>query len=129
MHSIPVLGSTSFGTARRASFLTGAVLVGLLALPLGASADTAAPKGDAQRALAKNSMCIGCHGIPSYRTAYPVVYPVPMIAGQSEGYLLSALRAYKTGERSHPSMRGIAGSLSETDMADLAAYYAAGKAR
>jgi cytochrome c553 len=129
MHSIPVLRSTFSGTARRASFAIGTVFVALFALPLAASADAAATKGDAQRALSKNSMCIGCHGIPNYRTAYPAVYPVPMIGGQSEGYLVNALRAYKSGERSHPTMRGIAGSLSETDMADLAAYYAAGKAR
>jgi cytochrome c553 len=38
--------------------------------------------------------------------------------------MVAALKAYKSGERSHPSMVGIAGSLSEQDMEDLAAYYA-----
>jgi cytochrome c553 len=49
-----------------------------------------------------------------------------MIAGQSPKYIESALAAYKKGDRSHPTMRGIAASLSEQDMADLAAYYGAG---
>jgi cytochrome c553 len=71
----------------------------------------------------KTAMCIGCHGIPGYKTAFPAVYHVPMIAGQQPGYIISALKAYKAGERSHPSMRGIAASLSDQDMADLAAYY------
>src|SRR5215510_8630403 len=72
-----------------------------------------------------HAQCIGCHGIPGYKTAFPIVYHVPMIAGQQPGYIVSALKAYKSGERSHPSMRGIAASLSEQDMADLAAYYGA----
>lgn len=80
-------------------------------------------QGDLQRAKTKISMCVGCHGIDEYRTAYPQVYRVPMIAGQAPQYLSSALHAYKSGERSHPSMRGIAASLSEADIADLAAYY------
>ena len=71
----------------------------------------------------KIAMCIGCHGIPGYKTAFPDVYHVPKIAGQQPAYLVNALKAYKSGERSHPSMRGIAASLSDQDMADLAAYY------
>jgi cytochrome c553 len=71
----------------------------------------------------KIAMCIGCHGIPGYKTAFPDVYHVPKIAGQQPAYLIAALKAYKDGARSHPSMRGIAASLSEQDMADLAAYY------
>jgi len=72
----------------------------------------------------KIAMCIGCHGIPGYRTAFPDVYQVPMIGGQSQKYLENALIQYRKGERQHPSMRGIAGSLSDQDIADLAAYYA-----
>jgi len=71
----------------------------------------------------KTAMCIGCHGIPGYKTAFPDVYHVPKIAGQQPAYLVNALKAYKSGERTHPSMRGIAASLSDQDMADLAAYY------
>lgn len=70
-----------------------------------------------------HALCIGCHGIPGYRTAFPDVYRVPKIAGQQPGYIINALKAYKSGERSHPSMRGIAASLSEEDMKQLADYY------
>jgi cytochrome c553 len=71
----------------------------------------------------KIAMCIGCHGIPGYKTAFPNVYHVPMIAGQQPGYITAALKAYREGQRPHPSMRGIAASLSDQDIADLAAYY------
>ncbi len=73
------------------------------------------------------ALCIGCHGIPGYKTAFPDVYHVPKIAGQQPAYIVSALKAYKSGERSHPSMRGIAASLSEDDMKQLAEYYGGGK--
>lgn len=80
-------------------------------------------KGDAKAGEAKNAMCIGCHGIKGYQASFPEVYKVPMISGQSAKYIATALNAYKKGERKHPSMRGIAETLSEQDMADLAAYY------
>lgn len=69
------------------------------------------------------SMCIGCHGIAGYKTAYPEVYHVPKLGGQSPAYLVNALKAYRSGERNHPSMRGIAAGLSDKDMEELAAYY------
>jgi len=114
------------------------------ALAFGAHAAFAQPKPPADKAPAKqeskpaiaekrqgvenaHAMCIGCHGIPGYKTAYPDVYRVPKIAGQQPGYLVNALKAYKSGERSHPSMRGIAASLSEEDMKEIAAYYGGGK--
>ncbi|MFY9348593.1 MAG: cytochrome c [Orrella sp.] len=80
--------------------------------------------GDLAAGKDKNSMCIGCHGIPGYKASFPEVYAVPMIAGQNEQYLVVALRAYATGERTHPTMTAISSTLSEQDMADLAAYYA-----
>ncbi len=79
--------------------------------------------GSAEAAKGKISMCIGCHGIPMYRTAFPEVYSVPMIAGQSPEYIVKALQAYRAGDLGHPSMQGIAKSLTDRDMADLAAYY------
>ena len=72
-------------------------------------------------------MCEGCHGIPGYRTAYPVVFHVPKLGGQDAGYIVKALQDYRSGARKHPSMDAIAGSLSDQDMADLAAYYASGQ--
>jgi cytochrome c553 len=90
-------------------------------------AEPAAPKeivGNADDAHRnKIAMCIGCHGIPGYKTAFPDVYHVPMIAGQKPTYITAALKAYREGARPHPSMRGIAASLSDQDIADLAAYY------
>jgi cytochrome c553 len=87
-----------------------------LALPVQAA-------GNPKAGQLKNAMCSGCHGIPGWRTAYPSVYSVPKLGGQHADYIVTALKEYKNGERSHPSMTGIAGSLSEQDMEDLAAYY------
>ena len=69
-------------------------------------------------------MCVGCHGILGWRTAFPEVYKVPKLGGQHEAYIVKALQEYKSGERTHPSMRAIASSLSDADMANVAAYYA-----
>ena len=81
-------------------------------------------KGDANAGSKKIAMCIGCHGIIGYQASFPEVYKVPKISGQSEKYIFTVLNAYKKGERKHPTMRGIADSLTEQDMADIAAYYA-----
>ena len=72
-----------------------------------------------------HAQCIGCHGIPGYKTAFPETYHVPKIAGQQPAYIIAALKAYKSGERSHPSMRGIAASLTEEHMKALADFYGA----
>jgi len=85
--------------------------------------------GNADAGRTKSSMCAGCHSIGGYKTAFPSVYSVPRIDGQHASYIVSALRAYKSGERTHPSMRAIAASLSDQDMADLGAYYAAEPAK
>jgi len=79
--------------------------------------------GDAAKGAAKAAMCIGCHGIIGYQATFPEVYKVPMISGQGAKYIVSALTAYQKGDRKHPTMRSIAGSLSEQDMADLGAFY------
>ena len=80
--------------------------------------------GNAQNAKAKIEMCIGCHRIPGYKATFPEVFQVPMIGGQSAKYIESALKAYQKGDRKHPSMKGIAASLSDQDIADVAAFYA-----
>ena len=82
-------------------------------------------KGDAVAGATKNAMCIGCHGIKGYQSSFPEVYKVPMISGQNAAYISAALHEYKKGERKYPTMRGIADSLSDQDIADLAAYYSA----
>lgn len=80
-------------------------------------------KGDATAGAQKNALCIGCHGIQGYHIGFPEVHQVPKISGQGAGYIRAALHAYKAGERKHPSMRTVASSLTEQDIADLAAYY------
>ena len=81
-------------------------------------------KGDAARGATLNASCVGCHGITGYQSSFPEVYRVPAIAGQNDKYIIAALDAYKKGERKHPTMRAVVGSLTEQDIADLAAYYA-----
>jgi cytochrome c553 len=88
-----------------------------------AVAQGAAPAGNAEAGRAKASMCIGCHEIPGYKASFPTVYSVPMIVGQTAKYIEASLAAYRKGDRSHPTMRAIAGSLTDQDIADLAALY------
>jgi cytochrome c553 len=87
-----------------------------------AAANAKAP-GNTASMEAKTAMCLGCHGIKGYQASFPEVHKVPMISGQSAKYIVAALNAYKNGDRKHPTMRGIAASLSEQDMNELAAYY------
>jgi cytochrome c553 len=106
----------------RTNVLVAALLMAATASIAGAQ--TPAAPGDPEKGRQKVAMCQGCHGIPGWRTAYPEVYQVPKIAGQHPAYIVSALKDYKSGARTHPSMTAIAASLSEADMANLAAYYA-----
>ncbi|MBS1135321.1 MAG: cytochrome, partial [Burkholderiaceae bacterium] len=68
---------------------------------------------------------IGCHSIPGYQASFPQVYRVPKIGGQSQQYIETALKDYRQGNRSHPSMVGVAKSLTDQQIAAVAAYYAA----
>jgi cytochrome c553 len=103
------------------SIWAAALLAGGLALAVGARAD--APAGDAARGAKVAYTCLGCHGIPDYRNAYPN-YRVPKLGGQHAAYLAAALGEYRAGARPHPTMRGQAGSISEQDVRDVAAYFA-----
>ncbi len=107
-------------------------LAGVCALASLAAGAAAAADGDPVAGKQKTSMCAGCHGIPGYKIAFPVVYSVPKLGGQHAGYIVKALQAYRSGERSglnHATMRAIAAGLTDRDMADLAAYYATETAR
>lgn len=101
-------------------------LCGTAAAQTPAPAAAASSAGDPSKGREKTQMCEGCHGIEGWRTAFPEVYRVPRLGGQHEAYLVSALLQYRNGGRTHPSMRAIAGSLSDADIANLAAYYARG---
>ncbi|MDP1535676.1 MAG: cytochrome c [Burkholderiales bacterium] len=103
-------------------------MIRLTAICLGLSVALApgiaqAAEGNSAAGKGKSSMCAGCHGIPGYKTAFPVTYNVPKLGGQHAAYIIKALQGYKTGDRTHPSMRAIAAGLTDQDMADLAAYY------
>ena len=78
--------------------------------------------GNPEQGKKKADTCLGCHGIPSYTNVYPT-YHVPKLGGQYEDYIVAALKAYQTGERSHATMRAQSAGLSEEDMADIGAYF------
>jgi cytochrome c553 len=88
-----------------------------------ATVASAAQAQDAAAGEKKAAMCIGCHGIPGYQASFPDIHRVPMISGQGAKYIANSLAAYKKGERKHPTMRGVSITLTDKDMADLAAYY------
>lgn len=101
----------------KAIILSTAALLAGLSLPLFAAGDVNAGRN-------KASTCMGCHGIPDYFNVYPS-YRVPKLGGQHAQYIVSALQAYRDGQRSHATMRAQALSMSDQDMQDLAAYFAA----
>jgi cytochrome c553 len=91
---------------------------------IGASAQAQDAKaGDAAAGRKKVDMCIGCHGISDYHASFPEIYRVPKLAGQNAKYIVAALGEYKKGDRKMPTMRAIAMSLSDQDIADVAAFY------
>lgn len=102
-----------------------AILLGLSAATVSAQSVTGDPKMGAQRA----AMCSGCHGISGLRNAYPQVFHVPKIGNQYPEYIVAALQAYRSGERSHPTMRAISSALTDQAIADLAAFYGQGGLR
>lgn len=96
-----------------------------LLLALCWSGIAAAQTGDPSAGERKSATCAGCHGIEGWRNAYPT-YHVPRLGGQNADYIVAALKAYQTKQRSHTTMQAIAATLSEQDMADLAAFFSAG---
>ncbi|MGD9584550.1 MAG: cytochrome c [Lysobacterales bacterium] len=96
-------------------------LLPLLALALLAASANGHAAGDPDQGKKLAYTCTGCHGVAGYKNAYPN-YSVPKIGGQSETYLVNALSAYKNGDRRHQTMSAQAESLSEQDIADIAAY-------
>lgn len=85
----------------------------LLAATLSHAAD-----GDPAAGKRKTLTCNACHGQSGFKS-------MPRLGGQSAAYMIAALRAYKEDKRAHATMRDVAHALSERDIADLAAHYAA----
>lgn len=82
----------------------------------------ASSAGDAQAGRTKSEACLGCHGVPSYMNVYPS-YHVPRLSGQHADYIVSALKAYRDGQRNHPTMSAQAAGMSDTDIADIGAFW------
>lgn len=81
-------------------------------------AGTAQAAGDAAAGKTKSAMCVGCHGQKGEG-----VPPNPALAGKSEADQIKALKDFKSGSRANPVMSGMAATLSDADMENLAAYY------
>ncbi len=103
----------------KALALTSAISSALLV----ASSATA---GDPEAGKQKAETCLGCHGIPNYVNTYPT-YHVPKLGGQHAEYIAAALKAYQQKERSHGTMHANAASLTDEDIADIAAYLSSAK--
>lgn len=100
-----------------------ATRIGVALTVCGALAGPAHATGDPAAGKAKFETCTGCHSIPGYTNAYPT-YRVPRLGGQHYDYVVSALKAYQSGERQHPTMHANSSSLSEQDIQNIAAYLA-----
>ena len=98
-----------------------ASLIGLTAL-FASSHGYAA--GDVAKGEQLSQTCLGCHGAPGLRNPGPV-YSIPMVGGQHPEYIVSALKAYRSKERSHGTMQAQASNLSDQDMADIGAFFGA----
>jgi cytochrome c553 len=101
----------------RSGLLTAALALGCLG-----ATTTWAFDGDPERGRVIADTCLGCHAIARYSNVYPY-YHVPKVGGQNEAYLVSALLAYRKGERQHGTMHNNALALSDQDIADIAAYF------
>jgi cytochrome c553 len=88
-----------------------------------ASAQNPPLQGDPKHGKAISYTCLGCHGIEGYKNAYPM-YSVPKLEGQHPEYLIAALQEYRSGDRAHLTMHSQASTLSDQDIADIAAYFA-----
>ena len=75
--------------------------------------------GDAEAGQAKSATCMGCHGLAGNST----IPNFPKLAGQGKAYIVKQLQYFKSGERGNAMMAGVALSLSDQDMEDVAAYY------
>ena len=94
------------------------------ALLLGGVSPAAFAAGDAVAGAEKAHTCLGCHGVEHYVNVYPS-YHVPRIAGQNAEYLIAALQAYRAKQRPHQTMQANAGLLTDQDIEDIAAWFAA----
>jgi cytochrome c553 len=115
----------------KVALLAAALGLAAIAGPLASQAQAPPPaplgpialEGNAERGAALGETCYGCHGIPNYHNAYPP-YLVPRLGGQNADYIEVALQGYRRGTRGHATMQAQAASLTDQDIADVAAYFA-----
>ena len=110
-------------TPKIATLVKNAQRMSVIAIFIGIASfiSSTASAADAARGEKLSQTCLGCHGAP-LRNPSPV-YSIPMVGGQHPEYIISALKAYKDKSRSHGTMQAQAASLSDQDMADIAAYF------
>lgn len=104
--------------------LLAAVLCAPASLPFAAWAEGGQDpftKGSAEAGAAKAATCVACHG-PAGNSSNP---EWPKLAGQGSRYTYEQLKRFKDGTRMNPLMNAQAAALSDQDMRDLAAYFAA----
>ena len=92
------------------------VIIALLMLASG----SAMAAGDAKLGKDKSAGCAGCHGATGV-SSNPMY---PNLAGQKAMYLVKAIKAYKTGARKDAMMGSMVSSLTDSDIENIAAYYA-----
>ena len=78
-------------------------------------------EGNTEAGMEKANTCMGCHGIPGYNNVYPT-YRVPKLGGQAPKYLEAALKGYRDGSRPHATMHAQAATMTDQDIADIAAW-------
>jgi cytochrome c553 len=98
--------------------LAALLLAGVIVLAASSGVRAA---GDVNAGRAKALMCQACHGLDGMSK----VPDAPNIAGQAEPYLVVQLQAFKSGARKSEAMSVVASTLSEKEIDDLAAYFAA----
>lgn len=82
--------------------------------------------GNAEDGKVKAALCAGCHGLNGEGKIMPDGEPaIPLVAGQIPGYFVKSMYDYKTDKRLDPVMNAITKGLTDIDIANLAAYYAA----
>jgi len=90
-----------------------------LAVSISLAGAGGAQAGDAAVGRQKAQMCQTCHGIDGVAK----IPSAPHIAGESEVYLVTQLKAFRSGQRTHEIMSLIAAQLSDEDIDNLAAWY------
>ena len=82
---------------------------------------SSAMAADVAAGKAKSALCAACHGA----TGHSVNPLWPNLAGQKEMYLAKQIKAFRDGVRKDPMMAPMVATLSDDDIANLAAYFAA----